>query len=211
MQTATDKKIDFLNDLEGTNIDSSVYPELERLSRDCNPEIRNRVAQVLGGARGEYADILLRLMNDRDELVRVNACDSLSGTDSREVINGLEKHIADSSELVRGYVYSSLAAYKSEVRALLLSACKDEKSDRAGAILVCSLYALGEADAANKIKSYISSEDCYVRNAAVQQLHAICGDADISCFRKDLQAQYHKESVGFVKDALESLLEDILA
>ena len=32
MQTATDKKIDFLNDLEGTNIDSSVYPELERLS-----------------------------------------------------------------------------------------------------------------------------------------------------------------------------------
>ena len=42
MQTATDKKIDFLNDLEGTNIDSSVYPELERLSRDRNPEIRNR-------------------------------------------------------------------------------------------------------------------------------------------------------------------------
>lgn len=37
MQTATDKKIDFLNDLEGTNIDSSVYTELERLSRDCNP------------------------------------------------------------------------------------------------------------------------------------------------------------------------------
>lgn len=65
--------------------------------------------------------------------------------------------------------------------------------------MACSLYALGEADAANKIKSYISSEDCYVRNAAVQQLHAICGDADISCFRKDLQAQYHKESVGFVK------------
>ena len=152
-------------------------------------------------------------------LVRVNACDSLSGTDSREAINELEKHIADSSELVRGYVYSSLydtasmnpAAYKSEVRALLLSACKGEKSDRAGAILACSLYALGEADAANKIKSYISSEDCYVRNAAVQQLHAICGDADISCFRKDLQAQYHKESVGFVKDALESLLEDIPA
>lgn len=86
MQTATDKKIDFLNDLEGINIDSSVYPELERLSRDCNPEIRNRVAQVLGGARGEYIDILLRLMNDRDELVRVNACDSLSGTDSREAI-----------------------------------------------------------------------------------------------------------------------------
>ena len=28
MQTATDKKIDFLNDLEGTDIDSSVYPEL---------------------------------------------------------------------------------------------------------------------------------------------------------------------------------------
>ena len=103
------------------------------------------------------------------------------------------------------------AAYKSDVRALLLSACKDEKSDRAGAILACSLYALGEADAANKIKSYISSEDCYVRNAAVQQLHAICGDADISCFRKDLQVQYHKESVGFVKDALESLLEDIPA
>lgn len=89
---------------------------------------------MLGGARGEYTDILLRLLNDRDELVRVNACDSLSGTDSREAINGLEKHIADSSELVRGYVYSSLydtasmnpAAYKSEVHALLLSACKDE-------------------------------------------------------------------------------------
>ena len=46
MQTATDKKIDFLNDLEGINIDSSVYPELERLSRDCNPEIRNRVAHA---------------------------------------------------------------------------------------------------------------------------------------------------------------------
>lgn len=89
---------------------------------------------MLGGARGEYTDILLRLLNDRDELVRVNACDSLSGTDSREAINELEKHISDSSELVRGYVYSSLydtasmnpAAYKSEMRALLLSARKDE-------------------------------------------------------------------------------------
>ena len=138
MQTATDKKIDFLNDLEGTNIDSSVYPELERLSRDCNPEIRNSVAQVLGGARGEYTDILLRLLNDRDELVRVNACDSLSGTDSCAAINELEKHISDSSELVRGYVYSSLydtasmnpAAYKSEALALLLADCKDEKSVR---------------------------------------------------------------------------------
>lgn len=105
MQTATDKKIDFLNDLEGTNIDSSVYPELERLSRDCNPEIRNRVAQVLDGARGEYIDILLRLLNDRDELVRVNVCDSLSGTDSREAINELEKHISDSSTCPRICVF----------------------------------------------------------------------------------------------------------
>ena len=123
MQTATDKKIDFLNDLEGTNIDSSVYPELERLSRDRNPEIRNRVAQVLGGARGEYTDILLRLLNDRDELVRVNACDSLSGTDSREAINELEKHIADSSELVRVYVYSSLYDTASMNPALIRARC----------------------------------------------------------------------------------------
>lgn len=179
MQTAADKKIDFLNDLEGKNIDSSVYPELERLSHDRNPEIRNRVAQVLDGARGEYIDILLRLLNDRDELVRVNACDSLSGTDSREAINGLENHIADSSELVRGYVYSSLydtasinpAAYKSEVRALLLSAYENEKSLRAGAVLACSLYALGEADTVNKIIHIIRGLLCEKRRRSTASRH----------------------------------------
>lgn len=129
------KKIDFINSVEQNGLDNSMYFKINKFSRSRNSEVRNRIAQALNGTDNkEYIEILMRLMNDDDEIVRASACDSLAGTESRDAVDEMERHICDSSEIVREYVYSSLFEtaslypkdYKSEIHKLLLPAYEKE-------------------------------------------------------------------------------------
>ncbi|TYQ18377.1 UNVERIFIED_CONTAM: HEAT repeat protein [Acetivibrio alkalicellulosi] len=84
---------------------------LECLSRDEDSEVRLRIAQILVFSNDEYTEkILVRLLDDNDELVRVNACDSLCNSSSKEVASFLiNKATKDKSSLVRTYAIMSVA------------------------------------------------------------------------------------------------------
>ena len=65
------KKIDFINSVEQNGLDNSMYFKINKFSRSRNSEVRNRIAQALNGTGDkEYIEILMRLMNDDDEIVR---------------------------------------------------------------------------------------------------------------------------------------------
>ena len=91
------KKIDFINSIEQNGLDNSMYFKINKFSRSRNSEVRNRIAQALNGTDNkEYIEILMRLMNDDDEIVRASACDSLAGTESRDAVDEMERHICES-------------------------------------------------------------------------------------------------------------------
>lgn len=218
MWRTVNKKIDFINSVEQNGLDNSMYFKINKFSRSRNSEVRNRIAQALNGTGDkEYIEILMRLMNDDDEIVRASACDSLAGTESRDAVDEMERHICDSSEIVREYVYSSLFEtaslypkdYKSEIHKLLLSAYEKEKSYRAKAVLSCALYGLGEKILTEEIKNYLHCEDCYVRKVVLEQLDDISDNTDISLLLPDLIELHGAETVNFVKSSFEKLIDKL--
>ena len=91
-------------------LDENDLTKLEYLAKDKDDEIRGYIASVLILSNSIYSEkILKNLMNDKDELVRANACDSLGSFSSAELINLMKDHIQkDKSSLVRGYAALSL-------------------------------------------------------------------------------------------------------
>lgn len=105
-------KLDMIEELEVTNCNTADYYKLlDYLSNDKDYEVRAKVAEVLVAPNNSEADkILIKLLRDKDELVRVNACDSLCTSNSYDVINHLKDTILkDKSNLVKGYAILSLA------------------------------------------------------------------------------------------------------
>ena len=96
------KKIDFINSVEQNGLDNSMYFKINKFSRSRNSEVRNRIAQALNGTGDkEYIEILMRLMNDDDEIVRASACDSLAGTESRDAVDEMERIIRKGNYFIK--------------------------------------------------------------------------------------------------------------
>lgn len=91
-------------------------PNLAQMKRYCpafirckNGEVRLRTAQVLANVEEEsLLQLLYPLVNDPEELVRVNACDSLGNSKSPASYQLLVTKLQD-TPLVRSYVVLSLA------------------------------------------------------------------------------------------------------
>lgn len=106
-----DEKLDIIEALGNSDVFTEYNLELLRyFSQDEEGEVRVKVAEILVFSSSSYTEeILINLLKDKDELVRVNACDSLSVSRSCEVINLLKDRILmDKSSLVRGYAALSI-------------------------------------------------------------------------------------------------------
>lgn len=86
-------KLDIIEELEVTNCNTADYYKLlDYLSNDEDYEVRAKVSEVLVAPNNSEADkILIKILRDKDELVRVNACDSLCTSNSYDVIKSLER------------------------------------------------------------------------------------------------------------------------
>ena len=101
------EKIENKSQPELTKLD---FSELLSLAQDSNSEIRSRVAQILASIPCQHSEnILLLLINDKEELVRVNACDSLSFSTSIDTLKLLLKKVKHETWLVRMYAISSVS------------------------------------------------------------------------------------------------------
>lgn len=83
---------------------------LKNLSHDEEGEVRAKVAEILVLSNSSFTEkILINLLKDKDELVRIHACDSLCVSNSCIVINHLKDRVLkDKSSLVRGYAALSI-------------------------------------------------------------------------------------------------------
>lgn len=140
---------------------------LDELSSNVHSDIRNRVAEVLVGCTPSLSEsILLKLLNDTDEIVRVNACDSLCYCISDKVIEALKIKAKNDTYLVRGYAVMSLGDIalsvgppkNDEIHSYLLKVFLKEKSIWVKIHYYYVLYTLG---------------DLYYLQDLLQQLHNI--------------------------------------
>lgn len=149
-----DEKLDIIENMENLQYLTDEHFELlGLLSDDEIAEVKVRVAEILGISNSLIAErILIKLLSDKDELVRANACDSLGASNSMEVLNLLKnKTIKDKSTLVRGYCILSIEniAYnmrynKKELREFWGNALMKEKIHWVKIHLYKALYNLGD-------------------------------------------------------------------
>ena len=175
-----DKSYDILDLISRKNtINLSDIEILINLSHHNDSEIRAYVAELLAFANGVEAErILITLSNDADELVRVNACDSLSAfatTDSYEQL--LKCILNDQSMLVKTYAILSLIdimncvdADRTELNRLFVDLTKKEHISISASGFK-GLYMMGYKEHLNSIINLLTAEDyrdrCTVINVLV--------------------------------------------
>lgn len=159
------------------------------LSKNNNAEIRAYSAELLVSFKSVKAKkALIDLCADSDEMVRVNACDSLSEFSEEDVYNRLaECAVNDKSELVRKYALLSLSDIvvdikqnKNTAKKLFSEIMQNEESLILKACCCKGLYVLGDKDYLSDISELIKSENYQDRCTAVN----ILGDI----FSYDIQA-----------------------
>lgn len=107
----TDTAYEILDLISNKNyVDLNDITTLIQLSQHDDSEIRSYVAELLVLTKGRKAEnVLLNLCNDKDELVRINACDSLSAFTTVDAYKQLVSCILnDASPLVKNYAILSL-------------------------------------------------------------------------------------------------------
>lgn len=156
--------------------------ELEALPENPDWEIRSLTAEILAcdpnGARGEA--LLCRLSEDSDDLVRVQAVDSLSAYDSPAAYRVMVRALADRNELVRCYgAYGVGAVGKSqspeEAAERLRQLLRKEASLHVQAACWEGLYLLGHEDALERLMELFPRGDfqlrCYLLNGLKEFLN----------------------------------------
>lgn len=122
---------------------------LEKLTKIRDFEIRYEVAEVLSGRNEiEINKIFLELLNDENELVRINARDSAYNCTSNQIIDKLKDIILNDKYLVRGYAILSICDIankcerKEEIQNFIESRLKVEKIKWVKATIYSFLYLL---------------------------------------------------------------------
>lgn len=184
------EKIIVLTQLEEKSYEEELaendYRILNELSYDKDVFIRDRVAEILVESSDEKGEeILLRLTNDNDWLVRADACDSLCISESVTTYNLLKKMAKkDTSGYVRGYAILSLGDIadkinkEDELLEYLEDRLKHEKVQFTKINIYAVLYNLGRKEYFDKLLSMINSKKYTNRCAVVVSLQEIANESN---------------------------------
>jgi len=157
---------------------------LEKFSIHEADYIRSRVAVILADfseQRGE--NILLKLAKDKDPLVRVEACDSLSYSETSSTYEFLKKTAKqDKNSMVRGYAISSLAEISkilhknSETKEFLIEILGNEKVIFTKINIYKALYDMGEKQYLEYLLKSLNTRIYQNRCAVIHLLEEIIND-----------------------------------
>lgn len=199
------------------NIDFNDENQLIKLANCYDAEIRSFVAELLVLANSDRAEkVLIKLCKDKDELVRINACDSLSAFATKETYKQLLKCILnDESLLVKKYALLSLIDVmkeidvdKEELKNFFLNiAKKTEPSIQA----VCfkGMYILGYKDYLKNINNLLKSENYQDRCTVVNILKDIISDNNRNSIISILINAKKTEKSQAVLSTIENALKNI--
>ena len=199
----TKRKHQLLDQMEGSEqITEEQFAALKKLSKDRAADIRYRVAERLCMAdSAEAEEILIRLLGDKDDMVRVSASDSLSAYGSQGVVAPLKQcAVSDSCFMVRGYAACSAAeialrtgAADTELTAFFERALNEEKDDWVQANLCAVLYFLGQDDYLSRLLDALDHDEYQVRCAAANLLAQMAREKDAPTIRAALKNRREKE------------------
>jgi len=179
-----DEKWNFFDEIENKGyLKNEEFSILSQLSVDNDEEVRNRTAQVLVFAPQEIAEsLLISMLDDEDEMVRVNTCDSLGCGKTKEAINLLFKKLGKDSFLVRGYAVQSIADITvngkhntDDISVQLKEEYNREKSSWVKASYHYAFYVLGEQEYYQELINQINHRSYQMRCATINSIDSLNG------------------------------------
>ncbi len=192
---------------------------LKVLSKSEFSDIKIGIAQMLvNDETPESTAILLSMIEDEDDLVRINAIDSLCGCQDTNVMKRL-MDIAqkDMNHLVREYaILSAVDIAKSReecgntgIVPFLQQVLKREIDS--GIRLACyrGLYLFGDKRYLSQLEQGLLEEDYRNRCAAVHILSEIADDKNVEQIRTILMNARKKEKIHAVADAIDRALSEM--
>jgi len=191
---------------------------LKELSYDKDDEVRNGVAEIITDSDSALAqEILFRLMDDKDYLVRTNACDSLRTSKSPIALEVLKtKALKDSSSLVRGYATLSIADIivnngfdKQEFIELFSDRLKKEKIMWVKICIYRSLYLIGCREFLDSILTELDNRAYRNRCLVTHILADILTEENEDTIMKALLRRKEKENTSAVKRSIENILSSM--
>jgi len=199
-----------------TAISDDELNSLIQLAANDNEEIRSKVAELLVLSNNDLAkEALIHLCNDSDELVRTNACDSLSVFSDVRVYEVLKNRLfSDESSLVKRYALLSIVdimcdigidhlVFKNLFRAIL------DESESAGIALACykGLYLLGEQEYLDGMIESLTRGDYQDRCATINELTDVVNEQNGGVIKTAFLALLERESSAAVRSTIATALD----
>ncbi|KHD37620.1 hypothetical protein NL50_05430 [Clostridium acetobutylicum] len=188
------------------------FEVLKYFSRNANSDVRCRVAEILfSKVNKEGEEILINLIDDKNELVRTNACDSLCSSNSQKILQLLKsKVLEDKSYLVRGYALVSIseiaARINHDIREFLICALEKEEVKWVKINFYKALYMVGETTYLKLLIEELNNEYHGIRCAVVNILSEIISRENLEVIMKALKKRLKVEEVMSVKTEIEDFI-----
>ncbi len=205
--------LDILYNMENQDhITQSEILLLKDLSHHNDDEIRTYVARNLGLFYSYEAEaILVSMINDKNEQVRTEVCDSLGNSKSKDILKVLKPKIFDHYFLVRGYAVLSIAditlkaGIDVDIRNFLQVSFRKERSTWVQIAYARSLYLLGEKEMLSFLLEKLNHRYYSIRIMVVRSLGDILNESNQQLILSSLQNRLLIEKGVSVQRAIESI------
>lgn len=210
---------DKLNDIDKKNYISSDDMQFIKANYDINDiEVRREIAELLVLSDEESSKfVLLKYLDDNDELVRINACDSLCIFYEREVVDRLiHSSSVDEDELVRAYailsisdiLYSKRDLLKDRDISFLKSKIANDKSKFVQIASISCLIRLGDSEYMTVFLNYLNEEDYGIRAFLIGVITEVWNEENENIFAGYLKNHLKDEDTVAVRSKIEKILRE---
>lgn len=203
---------------EKNKLDENDVNMLLQLSQSREPEIRAYTAELLVKANDDKAEkILIDMCEDEDELVRVNACDSLCAFASAETYERLAKSfLTDRSLLVKRYALLSIIDIMNDIKIdrekLKSFFISNVNTEDLGICAACfkGLYLMGEEKYLDRLLNLTKSENYQDRCMVLNILEDIITEKNKECILSAVKELRKAESSNAVNSIIDRIMMENL-
>lgn len=184
---------------------------LKKLSYDTNSFVKGLVASLMVNSIDEFGfEILNRLSKDKNDYVRTEVFDSLSGFNDIKAVSLLQNAIStETNNLARSYAIMSFGdvVYNLEISndykeyVYIIKSCNKSKN----CILSClyCLYQFGE-NVIEDILSFLDDNDYHIRLSAISVLEEIVNNDNLDIITRKLNDRLKIENCNSVIDKIKN-------
>ena len=196
-------------------LSSDDFTRIDQWSQSSDVYIRDRIASMLGAYPNQQSEeILLRLAQDKDSLVRADAFDSLSSFPSLNAQRALKQAtVTEPDSLARSYAILSYADVMTTEKSsdtldptFFDKLLEKEESPRCRLSCYYALSFCGKEASIDHILSYLSHADYRIRCTAISILQEVANSKNTSKIRVAVRVQREIDPAAAVKDKIDELL-----